>query len=129
MEKSTLEIVTPPGARDSKFHSINHSFLTNYKPDNTPHCASAGNIRDNIVDMDLWSHETYYLLFRTCRGPVTQRNYLECSSCTSSPQPIPQRVYTSLPIQEELVDGVSWERIQVKNKSSKTYVLPPPEPT
>lgn len=43
-------------------------------------------------------------------------------------QPIPQRTYTSLLIQEELMGGVSRERIQVKNKSSETWVPPPMEP-
>lgn len=38
------------------------------------------------------------------------------------PQRIPQRIYSNLLIQEELVGGVSREEIQVKNKSSETWV-------
>lgn len=100
MEKSALEIIIPTGSRDSKCHSFNQSIIYSLLITSlvTPptHCASAGDKRGIIVDMDLWSQETYYLLFRTCYGPVTQRNYWECSSCTYSPPAnTPQSLYQS----------------------------------
>lgn len=125
MEKSALEVIIPTGSRDRKCQSFNQSIIYSLLITSLvippPHCASAGDKRDNIVDMDLWS-----LLFRTCYGPVTQRNYWECSSCTYSPPAnTPQSLYQS----SDLGGTSGWsERRRDSRQRQIRWNIPSPSP-